>query len=151
MMVSILILAYILRIFEVPYYRTVGTIDLEQYGSALWLVVVTMSTVSFGDVVPYSLPGRLVIMFASIWGAFIITLVILAFSSLFSLSKNQKKAMQHLHLTKKAAETITSSMRFYLNLSQHHKSSKAGISQEENIKETLKLREMKKTMDNRLK
>lgn len=117
LMISIFILAYILRIFELPYYRTVGTVDLEQYGSAIWLVVVTMSTVGFGDVVPYSFVGRLVIMFTSIWGAFIITLVIVAFSSLFSLSKNQKKAMHHLHLTKKAAETITSSMRFFLKLS----------------------------------
>jgi Ion channel len=123
LMLSIFILAYILRIFELPYYRKVGAVDLEQYTSAIWLILVTMSTVGFGDIVPYSFVGRMVIIFTSIWGAFIITLVIVAFSSLFSLSKNQKKAMHHLYLTKKAAETITSAMRYYLRLSKHNEKS----------------------------
>ena len=111
---STLILAYILRIFEIEYYRSVGQIDFDNYFQAIWVIVVTMTTVGFGDLVPYSFIGRCIIMVTSFWGAFIISLVIVSVSKIFELSRNQKKAMHHLFLTRKAASSITSAMRYFM-------------------------------------
>lgn len=88
LLTSIMILAYQLRIFEIVYYRAIGYVDFEQYFSSIWLVVITMSTVGFGDVVPVTHIGRFIIMMTAIWGAFVITLVLVAFGNIFSLSKN---------------------------------------------------------------
>lgn len=83
---SLLILSYLLRIFELPYYRMINQVDFEPFFDGIWLVVISMSTVGFGDIVPFTIIGRAVVIFSAIWGAFIITLVLVAFSSLFNLS-----------------------------------------------------------------
>jgi hypothetical protein len=76
--------------------------------------VVSITTVGFGDLVPYSYIGRSIIMIAAFWGAFLISLLIVTVSKSFELSRNQKKAMHHLFLTRKAASSITSAMRYYM-------------------------------------
>jgi ABC-type Fe3+-siderophore transport system permease subunit len=53
-------------------------------------------------------------MIAAFWGAFLISLLIVTVSKTFELSRNQKKAMHHLFLTRKAASSITSAMRYYM-------------------------------------
>ena len=73
-----------------------------------------MTTVGFGDLVPFSYIGRVIIMITSFWGGFLISLVIVSVSKIFELTRNQKKALHHLFLTRKAASSITSAMRFYM-------------------------------------
>lgn len=107
-------LAYFLRIFEIEYYRQIGQIDFDSYFQAIWVIVVSITTVGFGDLVPYSYIGRVIIMIAAFWGAFLISLLIVTVSKTFELSRNQKKAMHHLFLTRKAATSITSAMRYYM-------------------------------------
>lgn len=109
-----MILAYVLRIFEIEYYRSINQIDFDNYFQAVWVIVITMTTVGFGDLVPFSYIGRIIIMITSFWGAFLISLVIVSVTKMFELSRNQKKAMHHLYLTRKAAASITSAMRFYM-------------------------------------
>jgi hypothetical protein len=57
-------------------------------------------------------------MIASFWGAFLISLLIVSVGKIFELTRNQKKAMHHLFLTRKAASSITTAMRFFLNKSR---------------------------------
>ena len=83
---SVFVIAYLLRIFEIVYYRAIGFNDFEQFYSSIWAVVITMGTVGFGDIVPVSHFGRFIMMFTTVWGTFIFTLVIVAFSSAFNLS-----------------------------------------------------------------
>ena len=127
-------LSYFLRIFEIEYYRQIDQIDFDSYFQAIWVIVVSITTVGFGDLVPYSYIGRVIIMIAAFWGAFLISLLIVTVSKTFELSRNQKKAMHHLFLTRKAASSITSAMRYYMakkrsKLAQAQKDSRArGIS-----------------------
>ena len=85
---SILVISYVLRIWEIVYYRAINWMDFEQFICAIWAVVITMATVGFGDVVPVSHVGRVIMMITSIWGTFIFTLVIVAFTAVFNLSQH---------------------------------------------------------------
>jgi Ion channel len=111
--VSVLVISYLLRIFEIKYYRAIGYNDFEQFISPIWAVVITMGTVGYGDVIPVSPFGRFIMMVTSIWGAFMFSLVLVAFSMIFNLTPHQKKAMHHLLLTRKAASTIAFAFRYF--------------------------------------
>jgi voltage-gated potassium channel Kch len=63
----------------------------------------TVTTVGYGDTVPYTLFGRILIMFAALWGTFIISLMIVSVANIFALSTDEQKAMSHLLQTRKAA------------------------------------------------
>ncbi len=53
-------------------------------------------------------------MISAFWGAFLISLMIVTIGQTFELTRNQKKAMHHLFLTRKAAASITCAMRYYM-------------------------------------
>lgn len=57
--------------------------------------------------------------------------------------------MHHLYLTRKAAQTITSAMRYYLRLSQKKKEGGSGVNKD-SLDDKMGLRELEKTMDTRL-
>ena len=84
--VSVLILAYALRVFELPYGVTVGTIMWDAYFDSIWCTIITMTTVGYGDVVPATMFGRLVAILAAIWGTFLISLLILSVGNIFGLN-----------------------------------------------------------------
>mmetsp|Transcript_17377 Transcript_17377/g.12418 ORF Transcript_17377/g.12418 Transcript_17377/m.12418 type:complete len:82 (+) Transcript_17377:884-1129(+) len=73
-----------------------------------------MTTVGYGDVVPHSWLGQATILATAIWGTFLISILIIVVSRIFDLERNQQRALHHLQLTRKAALSITSAMRFYL-------------------------------------
>lgn len=114
LIVSTFVLSYQLRIFEIIYYRQLGLIDFDQYFQSVWVIIITICTVGFGDLVPFSPIGRIIIIITSFWGAFIISLLIVVAANLFNLSSNQKKAMHHLFLTRKASLSIISALRYNL-------------------------------------
>lgn len=72
-----------------------------------------MTTVGYGDFAPRTIIGRVIIMFTSLWGAFMISLLVVSVSSIFDLKKHQKMALHHIRLTKSAAKTISSAFKFY--------------------------------------
>lgn len=111
---SIFVLAYTLRVFEIPYYHALQEKVFDDYFTAIWVIVITMTTVGFGDVVAYSHFGRLIVMITAFWGTFLISLLIVSVSKIFELTRKQRKAMHHLFLTRKAARSITSAMRYFL-------------------------------------
>ena len=113
LIVSTFVLSYQLRIFEIIYYRQLGLIDFDQYFQSVWVIIITICTVGFGDLVPFSPIGRIIIIITSFWGAFIMLLIVVA-ANLFNLSSNQKKAMHHLFLTRKASLSIISALRYNL-------------------------------------
>jgi len=81
-------LAYFLRVFEIEYYRQLKMVDFDSYFQAIWVIVVSITTVGFGDLVPYSYMGRIIIMIAAFWGAFLISLMIVTLGQTFELTRN---------------------------------------------------------------
>ena len=74
----------------------------------------TITTVGYGDVTAKSIVGKGLLVFSSIWGAFLLSLVILVVANMFELKKSQKKAMRDIHVTRKATKSISLGIKFFL-------------------------------------
>lgn len=83
---SVLILAYCLRVFEVEYYLAIEQRNFDNYFDSIWCVIITMTTVGYGDTYPVTIFGRLVGIFCALWGTFIISLLIIVATEIFALS-----------------------------------------------------------------
>ena len=77
MFLSVVVLAYCLRIFELQYYTAISRLDFENYFSAIWCVFITMTTVGYGDFFPVTFFGRIVCMISALWGTFLISMFII--------------------------------------------------------------------------
>jgi hypothetical protein len=100
---SVSILAYQMRIFELPYMH-IGVeqdtnFSLDQFFNSVWLIVITITTVGYGDISPNTEPGKIVAMVAALWGALLTSLIVVTVQSIFDLPLNQLKALKHIECT----------------------------------------------------
>lgn len=86
---SNIILGHALRVFERPFWVSKGKLDFDFSSNSFWLVFVSMLTIGYGDIAPMTTFGRLVIVIGSLWGVFIISLVVVCLYGLFDLSNDQ--------------------------------------------------------------
>jgi len=114
--VSIIILAQILRIFELPYEdnRNINAPDLQDFGSAIWLIVITSTTVGYGDIYPHTIGGQITCIIAAFWGTFIVSLLVLIISQVFTLEDKEAKAISYIKKSRTAATAIGQAFKFYL-------------------------------------
>lgn len=59
----------------------------------MWIVIVTMTTVGYGDYFPASVLGRFILFLVCIWGIFIISLMVITLNNTLSLNVLESKAM----------------------------------------------------------
>lgn len=89
--INIIVASYIVRIFELPYYRLIedaglkGTMD--SYFNAIYLTTITLTTVGYGDMAPCTCFGRGFIMLIAIVGAFYIALLVNVMNSVLELGQ----------------------------------------------------------------
>lgn len=79
----------------------------------MYFIVVTLTTVGYGDIVPKTFPAKLIIMFTALWGAVMISLVVVMVSKLFEMTENQEKALRDIDVSRKAAKAIAYGFKFY--------------------------------------
>ena len=115
--IIVTVLAYLLRIFEIPYYRANETVnnEMDDYFTSVWLTIITLTTVGYGDISPKTIAGKLIIIVIAIFGTFLISLVVLAVAQIFDLSTEQMKALKHIRMSTQAATLITRFSKFYLS------------------------------------
>lgn len=68
------------------YYQSYGYIVFDDYTTSIWCVVITMTTVGYGDVAAVSPFGRIISIINALWGAFIISLLVASIDKIFELS-----------------------------------------------------------------
>lgn len=109
---STTILAYILRVFELPYEQNakIDSVQLRDFGSAIWLSVITMTTVGYGDICPKTTGGRFTAMFIAIWGSFVISLLILVTANIFEFNHKERQAVFYIKQEKTAAKAIVKAL-----------------------------------------
>jgi potassium intermediate/small conductance calcium-activated channel subfamily N protein 2 len=79
---SVAIMGYNLRIFE----RTLAVESSQDFGlmsNSIWNVLVTMTTVGYGDYFPKTNVGRIIGIIVSFWGVFIVSLFVVTLSNMF--------------------------------------------------------------------
>ena len=67
-------------------------IDFGPYVNCFWLMIITMSTVGYGDYYARTIPGRFVSLIASIIGVFLVSSMVVALASTLNMSDSEAKA-----------------------------------------------------------
>ena len=70
---------------------------------------------------PNTIPAKFLVMITAVWGAIMISLIVLTVSSVLDLKKNQLKALKQIRATRSAANTIVLSMRYFLAKKKYYK------------------------------
>ena len=61
---------------------------MDSYFNSIYCVVITMTTVGYGDLVPGTFMGRFIAMVSCVWGTFLMALCIVVVGKIFDLSHN---------------------------------------------------------------
>ena len=85
----------------------------DDYTTSIWCVIITMTTVGYGDVVAVSHYGRIISIINALWGAFIISMLVAFIGTVFALSESQKKALAEITNYRKAGSSIRASIQYY--------------------------------------
>ena len=92
----------------------------------MWCIIITMTTVGFGDYYPSTHLGRIIIVIAAFWGTFLVSLMVvsLTISSEFTTAERksydrikQEEAEEELKI--KAANAVKFSVRLRLFLKKN--------------------------------
>lgn len=65
--------AYVVRIFEMPLFRNKSNPVFDSYFNSVYFTIITIQTIGYGEIVPGTLPGKVVILILSFWGAIVTT------------------------------------------------------------------------------
>ncbi len=88
------------------YFNAHGQLVFDDYITSIWCVIITMTTVGYGDVTAVSPYGRIVSIINALWGAFIISLLVASINNIFDLNEGQRKAVAEITNSKQAAAAI---------------------------------------------
>ena len=105
MVLSIAIFGMATRTFERPHLPEYGTdMDYDYIWNAMWLVVLTMTTVGYGDFYPQTHMGRLVIVIACFWGVFLVSMMVVTLTDSSEFTKGERRAYEILSRLKAKEE-----------------------------------------------
>ena len=117
---TIIIFAYLVRIFEVPAYRTSGTPSFDSYFNSVWFTVITLTTTGYGDLFPESYLGKIVVIILVFWGVVLLASFVVAMSCLFDLDGSQKMALRHIQINRQAGKAILLGFKFFIARKRLH-------------------------------
>jgi len=60
--------------------------------NSIWNVIITMTTVGYGDVYPKSQVGRFIGVIVALWGLFLVSIFTVTLTNLFSFTSGEEKA-----------------------------------------------------------
>jgi potassium intermediate/small conductance calcium-activated channel subfamily N protein 2 len=93
MCVSLPAFAWMLRICERPIARVPNQpFSYDSYWNAMWNVVVTITTVGYGDYFAQTFLGRFVIFFVAIWGVFVVSMMVVTLTNALIMTPLEIKA-----------------------------------------------------------
>ena len=114
---QITLFAYVLMIFERP--TDDGT--LRHYANCVWLIIITMTTVGYGDEYPTTFLGRVVVVMAACSAVIMLAITINLVISSLSLTRSEAKTLEMVdsiaankELRKKAARVVQCWYRSYM-------------------------------------
>lgn len=94
-------LGYSLKIIEGPLLENnikdnKNTGDYSKFPNCFWNIIVTMTTIGYGDYYPKSFLGRVIMFFVAISGPLLVAIIVNEFQNATELSAHEKKALDFL-------------------------------------------------------
>lgn len=87
MMVTLIMFSYQLRLFE----RRLDA-NFNNITTAMWNMIITMTTVGYGDVYAKSHMGRMIAIIIAFWGVFYVSLFVVALTNILNFESVESKA-----------------------------------------------------------
>ena len=87
---------------------------MDSYYNGIYCVIITMTTVGYGDLPPCTFLGRFIAIVSCVWGSFLMALCVVTVANIFDLTHNQKLALRHIRLTRRAAISISCGIKYFL-------------------------------------
>lgn len=104
---SIVVFGVIVRNFEKPIgEQAPSDSNFDFYWNSFWCMILTMTTVGYGDIYPVTHLGRIATIFACIWGMFIVSMIIVALTDIITLNKEEEQAYDDLANDKSSRDKI---------------------------------------------
>jgi hypothetical protein len=106
MSITIICLSYAIRVFERPLCREWEGIhercqpyadSYEHFTTAMWNILITMTTVGYGDIYPVSHGGRAVAIVACFMGVVLVAMLVTGVQSLSKFEPDELRAFNALH------------------------------------------------------
>lgn len=118
MTISILIFGFAVRTYERPYNEENGkNQDYNYVWNSMWLVIITMCTVGYGDFFPRTHIGRIIIVIACFWGIFLISMMVVTLTESSEFTKSESRAFEILsRLNRKEEAKKTAARAVYIAL-----------------------------------
>lgn len=98
LIISLVYCSYGLRIFERGLDQLSG-LEFGNYWNCIWCIIITMTTVGFGDFYPSSIIGRIIGIVSCFIGVFLISMLVVTITNLLNLSVYEKNAYLILEKT----------------------------------------------------
>lgn len=95
---GIMLFGYALRIAETPLWTVDKTMDYYSYFNCMWNVLITMTTVGYGDMYPRTIMGRLIVLVCCIYGNVVMSLLVSSAHNNLILTKNEACAVRVIDL-----------------------------------------------------
>jgi potassium intermediate/small conductance calcium-activated channel subfamily N protein 2 len=94
--VTVFLFGFAVNLFERSYFNPGKVHNFNTIWNAFWCVIVTMTTIGYGDIFPESHMGRFIIIVACIWGVFILSLFVVMLNNNIQLSKEESDAYEDM-------------------------------------------------------
>lgn len=96
--ISTLIFGWAVRQFErvTPPLIQTSIHKFDNFWNSLWCMVLTMTTIGYGDIYPSTHLGRLVTIIAGIWGVFVLSLFVVTLNNITQLTKKEHNSYEEI-------------------------------------------------------
>lgn len=111
LIISVFIFSYSIRIFE----RQIEVYNFNIYWNSIWYVFITMLTVGYGDLTAKTNEGRIIVMISCAVGCFLISMMIVAVTNIFTFSINEVNAFIIMERSAKTSETHLTAKKVIYN------------------------------------
>lgn len=88
-LISVFSFSFSIRVFERGLYQYTDTDNFNNFFNTIWYVLITMTTVGYGDFNVMTNEGRVIAMCSCIFGSFLISLLLLTLANFLNHTKNE--------------------------------------------------------------
>lgn len=99
-LLSIIVFSAAIRIFERSFVISSSGQDYSYIWNAMWMVMLTMTTVGYGDFFPSTHQGRFIAVLACIWGIFLISLMVVTLTNFLLFSNEESRSYHYINRVK---------------------------------------------------